>query len=109
VVVRCGLPPFVAKPLQAACEEHPSGFYGFSVQSAVGLTVEQLAVECPNNSVGHTTVAEIRKIGYEVRITGGVGRHATVVVPKPWEPEAAEQLARLFQQARNPAPKTRRP
>ena len=95
VVVRCGLPPFLGRPLHTACDEHPSGYYGFSVQSAAGLTVEQLASECRNSSVGYVTVLEIRAIGYEVRETSGAGRHATVVVPKPWDPEAAQELAAL--------------
>ena len=107
LVVRCGLPPFHGRPLNVACEEHPSGCYGFSVQSAVGLTVEELARECSNSSVGYTTVGEIRIMGYEVRITSGGGRHATVVVPRHWSPEAAQQLALLFRTARNPAPKRR--
>ena len=105
VVVRCGLPPFLGRPLHTACDEHPSGYYGFSVQAAAGLTVEQLASECRNRSVGYVTVREIRAIGYEVRETSGAGRHANVLVPRPWEPEAAEQLARLFRPARNPSPK----
>ena len=80
VVVRCGLPPFLGRPLHTACDEHPSGRYGFSVQAAVGLTVEELALECRNNSVGYLTAGEIRAIGYEVYETSGAGRHATVVV-----------------------------
>jgi hypothetical protein len=104
-VVRGGLPPFRGKPLHSTCNEHPSGYYGFSVQSEVGFTVEQLATECPHKSVGYTTAGEIRKMGYEVRETYGDGRHATVVVPKPWAPKAAEQLAQLFRTAKNPSPK----
>jgi hypothetical protein len=107
VVVRCGLPPFLGRPLHTACDEHPSGYYGFSVQSAVGLTVEQLASECRNNVVGYMTVGEIRTMGYEVRQTGGEGRHATVVVPRPWESAIAEKLAILFRPAKNPSPKRR--
>jgi hypothetical protein len=107
VVVRCGLPPFLGRPLHTACDAHPSGYYGFSVQAAVGLTVEQLAVECRNRSVGYTTAGEIRRMGYEVRETSGAGRHATVVVPRPWDLTAAGQLARLFHPAKNPSPKRR--
>jgi hypothetical protein len=107
VVVRCGLPPFLGRPLDTACDEHPSGFYGFSVQATAGLTVEQLASECRNSTVGYTTVREIRMMGYEVRETSGTGPHATVVVPRPWSPKAAEQLARLFRPAKNPSPKRR--
>jgi hypothetical protein len=89
VVVRCGLPPFRGRPLHDSCDEHPSGCFGFSVQAAAGFTVEELATACFNNSVGYTTVGEIRKMGYEVRVTSGAGRHATVVVPNPWKAEAA--------------------
>lgn len=108
VVVRCGLPPFRGRPLETACDEHPSGYYGFSVQAAAGLTVQQLASECRNNCVGHTTVEAIRGMGYEVRETSGEGRHATVVVPRPWATQAAEELARLFRRAKNPSPRSRR-
>jgi hypothetical protein len=79
--------------------------YGFSVQAAVGLTVEQLATECRNRSVGFTTVAQIRIMGYEVVRTSGEAHHATVVVPEDWSADAAAGLAAIFQQATNPAPK----
>jgi hypothetical protein len=107
VVVRCGHPPFLGRPLHTACDEHPSGYFGFSVQAAVGLTVEQLASECRNNVVGYMSAGEIRMFGYEVRETSGAGRHATVVVPKTWDPAIAERLAALFRPARNPSPKGR--
>ncbi len=93
VVVRCGRPPFLGRPLHLACDEHPSGYYGFSVQAALNLTVEQLASECRNNVVGYLTFGEIRTMGYEVLETSGFGRHATVVVPRPWDPTVAETLA----------------
>lgn len=108
VVVRCGRPPFLGRPLQTACDEHPSGYYGFSVQAAVELTVEQLAPECPNNVIGYTAQGEIRMLGYEVRETSGPGRHATVVVPRPWDAAIADRLAALFRPAKNPSPKGRR-
>jgi hypothetical protein len=63
VVVRCGLPPFVNSPLERGCRRHPVGLFGFSVQAAVGLTVEQLAIVCRNKIVGFTSVAEIRIMG----------------------------------------------
>ena len=55
VVIRCGLPPFTARPLLGACGDHPDGVFGFSVQSAAGLTVAQLATACRNKYVGYTT------------------------------------------------------
>jgi hypothetical protein len=42
-------------------------------------------------------------MGYDVVPTAGPGQHATVVVPVDWTPDAAEELARLFQRAQNPA------
>ncbi len=107
VVVRCGLPPFVNSPLDRGCRRHPVGLFGFSVQAAVGLTVQQLATACSNNSVGFTTVGEIRIMGYEVVRTSGEAHHATVVVPVDWSADAAEQLALIFQHATNPSPKKR--
>src|SRR5262245_49832029 len=65
VVVRCGLPPFRDSPLNRGCRHHPDGFFGFSVQASVGMTVEHLATACFNKSVGFTTVAKIRIMGYE--------------------------------------------
>jgi hypothetical protein len=105
LVVRCGLPPFVDSPLVRGCRRHPDGPYGFSVQTAPGLTVEQLATACRNKSVGYTTVGTIREMGYDVVRTGHYFYHATVVVPEEWSTEAAEELTRLFLPAKNPAPK----
>lgn len=62
---------------------------------------------CFNKSVGYTTVGEIRRMGYEVRIASGTGRHATVVLPRSWTAEAAEGLPLLFRPARNPSPRER--
>ena len=107
LVVRCGLPPFSQSPLFQACRRHPDGPFGFSVQAATDLTVEQLSVMCGNNYVGFTTVGEIRKMGYEVLPTSGEGWHATVVVPDDWSRESAVELTLRFQQARNPAPRRR--
>jgi hypothetical protein len=107
IVVRCGLPPFVNSALHLGCRHHPDGCYGFSVQAEVGLTVEQLATACSNKSVGFTTVAEIRIMGYEVLRTWGEAHHATVAVPENWTADAAAELARIFQHAINPAPKKR--
>ena len=107
VVVRCGLPPFLGRPLHTACDEHPSGYYGFSVQAAAGLTIEQLASECRNSTVGYVTVREIRAIGYEVRETSGAGRARDRRRAEALGAQAAEELARLFRPARNPSPRRR--
>jgi len=102
-VVRCGLPPFRGRPLFTACDDHPDGVFGFSVQSAAGLTVEQLASACRNKTVGATTVARIRDMGFDVVPTSGQWRHATVVVPKGWSQAEAERLSLLFEPISNPA------
>jgi hypothetical protein len=107
-VVRCGEPPFVKYSLDRACRRHPDGPFGFSVQAAVGLTVEELATACSNKSVGFTTVAQIRIMGYQVLRTSGEAYHATVVVPEEWGVDAAAALARIFQHAINRAPKKRK-
>jgi hypothetical protein len=107
LVVRCGLPPFVNSPLDRGCRRHPDGPFGFSVQAAVGLTVEQLANACLNRSVGFTTAAQIRIMGYQVLRTSGEAYHATVSVPEDWTTDAAAELALIFQHATNPAPKKR--
>ena len=91
-VVRCGLPPFVNSPLHLGCRRHPDGCFGFSVQAEAELTVEQLAAACSNKSVGFTTVAEIRIMGYEVLHTWGEAHHATVAVPENWTADAAGNL-----------------
>lgn len=106
-VVRCGQPPFAANPLYLACGDHPDGVYGFSVQSAAGLTVEQLAAACRNKVVGFTTVAEVRRLGYEIIRTGREFHHATVAVPVDWGEAEAVALTALFQAAINPAPRGR--
>lgn len=106
MVVRCGLPPFENSPLDKGCRRHPDGPYGFSIQAAPRMTVEDLAKACPNASVGYTTVGRIREMGYEVLGTGDP-HHATVVVPETWTSSEAVKLARLFQRAINPNPARR--
>jgi hypothetical protein len=107
-VVRCGVPPFKSRPLVKRCRKHPDGAFGFSVQAATGITVEILATARPNKSVGFTTVGEIRRMGYDVIRTHGDAHHATVVVPLDWSLEASDRLSLIFQEARNPSPKSRR-
>ena len=111
LVVRCGLPPFSQGVgptiLRERCVLH-EGVYGFSVQSASGVTFERLAAVCPNRKVGVLTVAEIRELGYDVVVTAGRGHHATVVVPPDWDHPAAEALARAFRVRENPMPGGRR-
>jgi hypothetical protein len=72
LVVRCGQPPFdPVKVISEGCREHPSGHFGFSVQSAPGASIEALAAWCRNSKIGWTTVDAIRSAGYEVVMTSG--------------------------------------
>jgi hypothetical protein len=58
---------------------YPSGVTGVSVESAMGVTVAQLAAAIPHREVGVTTVGEVRKAGGDVvRITGRSLYHATL-------------------------------
>jgi hypothetical protein len=58
---------------------HPSGVTGVSVESAVGLSVAELAVTIPHGEVGVTTVSEVRKTGGDViRTSGRSPYHATL-------------------------------
>jgi hypothetical protein len=52
-----------------------------------------------------TVVGEIRALGYDVLRTSGDGHHATVVVPRDWDEQAAMRLFRCFREAINPAPR----
>ena len=64
---------------------------------------------CRNNKIGCTTVGAIRAAGYEVVMTSGPNLHATVVVPREWDADAAELLLALFEELANPIPKRSRP
>lgn len=58
---------------------HPSGVTGVSVESAVGVTVAELAAAIPHGQVGVTTVGEVRKAGGDViRTAGRSPHHATL-------------------------------
>ena len=101
LVIRCGKPPFSGNPLLQACAEHPDGVYGFSVQSAVGVTMAELAAACRNNMVGFTSVVRLREVGLDVIPTSGPMWHATVVVPRDWSEAQAERVSRLFEPISN--------
>lgn len=109
LVVRGGRPPFPTRPLQDCCDTHPDGPYGFSVESDDHLDLQALGAALPHRWVGLTTVQAIRKLGYDVvRTSGSSSHHATVVVPEDWSPEAAEEVAQLFQPEMNPSPRQHR-
>jgi hypothetical protein len=70
---------------------HPSGVTGVSVESAVGLSVAELAAAIPHGEVGVSTVSEVRKAGGDViRTSGRSPYHATLTGLTP------EQASRLL-------------
>lgn len=69
---------------------HPSGITGVSVESAPGVTVEQLATAVPHRQIGVTTVGAIRAAGGDVvRTSGRSPNHATLT---GLAPELASRL-----------------
>jgi hypothetical protein len=105
-VVRAGL----AQPasLIAGTAPHPlvPGLCGFSVQSAPGITVEELARagRFPHPWISVTTVAVLARHGFDLAFpTPGKGAyHATVRVPCPLPMGTAVLLGGLFVRYRNP-------
>jgi hypothetical protein len=108
LVVRCGRPPYDdPTPLREKCIWY-HGCFGFSVQCADGVPLEELAALCPNRRIGITTVGEIRLLGYDVVVTPGKGHHATVAVAQAWSQEDSKRLVSLFREEGNPAPRKAR-
>jgi hypothetical protein len=69
---------------------HPSGVTGVSVESAAGMTIEQLAAAIRHGQVGVTTVGKVRAAGGDVvRTAGRSPNHATLT---GLTPEQASQL-----------------
>jgi len=63
---------------------HPSGVTGVSVESAPGLSVEDLSANIPHGRVGVTTVREVREAGGDVITTSGRSpHHATLTGLSP--------------------------
>ncbi len=78
-----------------------SGVTGPSVESAEGLSVEELAAAIPHCQIGVTTVGAIRAAGGDVvRTSGRSPHHATLV---GLDPEEASRL--LTPTIANPATK----
>jgi hypothetical protein len=81
---------------------------GFSVQSAPGISIEELARggQFRNRQISVTTVGTLRRHGFETAFpTPGRGAyHATVRVPDPLPPDIAALLSSLFVQCPNPHP-----
>ncbi|BAY15503.1 hypothetical protein NIES21_13200 [Anabaenopsis circularis NIES-21] len=58
---------------------HPSGVTGISVESAIGLSIEQLAAKIPHGQIGVTSVGAVRASGGDViRTSGRSPSHATL-------------------------------
>jgi RHS repeat-associated protein len=105
-VVRGGVT--TPQQLQRGVAEHHAvpGLTGFSVQSAPGQTVEQLAAagRFPNTQISVTTVRELQRIGVPVRPSPGQGFHNTAVTPLPLSDSQAMQISDVFRQQPNPHP-----
>ncbi len=76
----------------------PFGLYGFSVQSAPGRTIDELARagRFPNGTISVSTVDALRAVGAIVTPSPGVGYHATVVVPAPLSNAQAALISAAF-------------
>src|SRR5690348_4114624 len=89
------------------------GLTGFSVNSALGMTVTEIAVAQPvqNNQISYTTVQQLEGVGVSVvpTPTGPNPLHATVNVPNPLTPAQAAVLSSQFRQAPDPVPRNCRP
>lgn len=77
--------------------------FGFSVQTAPGLTIDELALGgmFPNSRISWTTVAMMQAISGVVVIFPTPGRGAfygTVIVPNPPPHGLFDQLSALFRQ-----------
>jgi hypothetical protein len=77
--------------IQRGTATHPSGVTGVSVESAAGLSVEELAAAIPHGQVGVTTAGAVRGAGGDVvRTSGRSPNHATLTGLTP------EQASRLL-------------
>ncbi len=84
------------------------GLAGFSVHSAPGLSVEELAPQGQFRirQISVTTVSALQRHGFEVVFPTPRqgGYHATVRAPDPLPPDIAALLSGLFVQYANPHP-----
>ncbi|MBM3242357.1 hypothetical protein FJZ31_39330 [Candidatus Poribacteria bacterium] len=100
--------------LQKGIAEHArvEGLTGFSVQSAHGKTINELAAagQFRNKQISVTTVGELEdagwSLGFNVRVIPSPGRgfHNTVTTPNPLPDDLAEALSEVFRQMPNPSP-----
>jgi hypothetical protein len=107
-VVRAGL----AEPYTLIAGTRPhrdiAGLSGFSVQSAPGISINDLARAglFPHLQISVTTLDALRRHGFDLVFpTPGAGLyHATVRVHHPMPTDVATQLSALFTQRPNPYP-----
>lgn len=65
--------------IERAIGTHPSGITRVSVESAIELSVEELAVKIPHGQIGITPVGEVRALGGDViRTSGRSPNHPTL-------------------------------
>jgi hypothetical protein len=82
--------------------------FGFSVQSAPGISVDELARAglFPHLQISVTTLDILQRHGFDLVFPtpGGGMYHATVQILYPLPPDMASRLSGLFHQRRNPYP-----
>lgn len=104
-VVRGGVT--TRKQLQEGVKEHEGvrGLTGFSVQSAPGKTVEELAAagRFRNGQISVTTVAALLAVGVPVVKSPGTGHHNTAKTEAPLASPHADAISAVFKQMANPA------
>ena len=68
-----------SEDIERAMGTHPSGITGVSVESAIELSIEELAIKIPHGQIGITSVREVRNLGGDViRTSGRSPNHATL-------------------------------
>jgi hypothetical protein len=103
--VRAGIATPVQIQKGVAEHIHSPGITGFSVQSAPGKTIEELAAAglFPNPQISVTTVCALNSVGVPVVPTPGRGYHNTAVTPMPLSNEQAAVISAVFTTRPNPA------
>ena len=107
-VVRAGVPS--PENLQNSVSDHNRvpDLSGFSVQSAPGVSVQDLAAQLPSTgdrkTIGVSTVSRLNAIGSSVLSSPGFGAfHATVVTPNPLSGAQATAISGAFAVIPNPS------
>lgn len=111
IVVRGGIA--TPQQLQRGIAEYAQvpGLTGFSVQSAPGKTINELAAagQFRNKQISVTTVGELENaggaLGFHIRVVPSPGRgfHNTATTPNPLPDDLAIALSKVFRQIPNPS------